>query len=352
MSKPIAIDTQYLQKTLIKLLNTPSPSGMTEEGIQLCLKHFEELGLDCVRTRRGALRAKWAGQDAALPARGIIAHVDTLGAQIKNLKDNGRVGLAMVGHWSARFAEGARCTIHTDTQTYRGTILPLKASGHTFNTEIDTQPSNWQNLEVRIDADLSSKDDLMQAGINVGDMVSVDATPEVVNGYINARHLDDKAGVASMLAAVKALKNAGHTPMADTYFMVSVYEEVGAGAPAILPDDVGSLVSIDNGTTAPGQNSAEHGVTIAMGDMTGPFDRPLTQKLINLCNAHNIQHQRDVFRFYKSDNSTALAAGHDIQAALITFGIDASHGWERIHLNALESVAHLTAQYVCSDGDL
>lgn len=352
MSHPFTIDSAYLQETLLGLLNTPSPSGMTEEAIQLCIKHFEALDLSCERTRRGALRAKWEGKDPQLPARGIIAHVDTLGAQVKALKDNGRLAVTMIGHWSARFAEGARCTIHTDTQTYRGTLLPLKASGHTFNTEIDTQPSNWQNLEIRIDADVFNKADLEKAGFNVGDFVSVDAAPDVVNGYINARHLDDKAGVASMLAAVKALKDAGQQPQANTYFMVSVYEEVGAGAPAILPEEVGSLVSIDNGTTAPGQNSAEFGVTIAMGDMTGPFDAPLTQKLIGLCKTYKIAHQRDVFRFYKSDNSTALAAGHDIQAALITFGIDASHGWERIHMNALESVAQLTAQYVCSGGDL
>ena len=41
----------------------------------------------------------------------IIAHIDTLGAQVKEIKSNGRLALVPVGHWSSRFAEGrdARC---------------------------------------------------------------------------------------------------------------------------------------------------------------------------------------------------------------------------------------------------
>jgi putative aminopeptidase FrvX len=71
---------------------------------------------------------------------------------VKYVKDNGRLELMPIGHWSARFAEGARCTIFTEKGSYRGTILPLKASGHTFHQEVDTQPVGWEHVELRIDA--------------------------------------------------------------------------------------------------------------------------------------------------------------------------------------------------------
>ena len=77
------------------------------------------------------------------------------------------------------------------------------------------------------------------------------------------------------------------------------------------------------------QNSSEFGATICMADMSGPFDHHLTHYLIRLCQEFQIPYQRDVFRFYRSDSAAAVEAGADPRTALATFGIDASHGWER-----------------------
>jgi len=108
------------------------------------------------------------------------------------------------------------------------------------------------------------------------------------------------------------------------------------------------MIAIDNGTTAPGQNSSEYGATIAMADSSGPFDYHLTHRLLELCKEFQIPHQRDVFRYYRSDLAAALQAGHDLHTALVCFGIDGSHGWERIHWNALESLIQLLGLYAQS----
>jgi len=154
--------------------------------------------------------------------------------------------------------------------------------------------------------------------------------------------------VAAMLAALKALREARKVPPVDTFFVFTISEEVGVGAAAVLTGDIASMVTIDNGTTAPGQNSREFGATIAMADMSGPFDYHLTQKLIRLCQDNDIRFQRDVFRFYRSDSASAIVAGHDVRTALVTFGVDSSHGYERIHMHALRSVAELITAYVLS----
>jgi putative aminopeptidase FrvX len=121
-------------------------------------------------------------------------------------------------------------------------------------------------------------------GINIGDFVAIDPGTEFLdNGYIVSRHLDDKAGCAAMLAAIKAMVEAGVQTPVDIHFIFTITEEVGSGASAVLLDNVVAMVSIDNGTTAPGQNSSEFGVTIGMADQVGPFDYHLTRKLIRLC---------------------------------------------------------------------
>jgi peptidase M42 family hydrolase len=345
----LEIDREYLLETLNALLEIPSPTGYTDQVVRHCCEELDRLGLEYELTRRGAIRSVIRGSSRQ-PARAIIAHVDTLGAQVRSLKPNGRAALVPIGHWSSRFAEGARVTLFTRMGAYRGTILPLKASGHTFGKEIDEQPTSWDHVELRVDLDVKSAEDLDCHGIAVGDYVAIDARVEFTdNGYINSRHLDDKAGVASLLTAAKAvLDEPGARLPVDTYFLLSIAEEVGVGASSVLHGDVASMVSVDNGTTAPGQGSAEHGVTIAMADSSGPFDYHLTNKLIDLCQEHRIPFQRDIFRYYRCDSASAVEAGNDIRTALITFGIDASHGYERIHASALEAVAQLITAYVTS----
>ncbi|MFC7498683.1 osmoprotectant NAGGN system M42 family peptidase [Enterovirga sp. GCM10030262] len=347
-----AIDTDYLKEQLKALLCIPSPTGYTDTIVHYVSEELGRLGIDHNVTRRGAILACYRGKQVE-GARAVVAHLDTLGATVKRIKDNGRLELVPIGHWSSRFAEGARVTLFTDEGSFRGSILPLKASGHTFNEEVDTQPVAWTQIEVRIDADSYDRKSSEALGVHVGDFVAIDPQPEFLdNGYIVSRHLDDKAGCAVSLAALKAMVDSKIETPVDVHFIFTITEEVGSGASSVLLDHVVSMVSIDNGTTAPGQNSSEFGATIAMADQVGPFDYHLTRKLIRLCQENDIRHQRDVFRYYRSDSASALEGGADVRTALITFGIDASHGYERIHMHALKSIAELTVLYAASEVEI
>ncbi len=342
------IDSEYLAHTLDKLLHIPSPTGYTDNIVRFVSKQLIELGLQVELTRRGAIKAVRRGKRPE-GARAIVSHLDTLGAQVKFLKSNGRVSLVPIGHWSSRFAEGARATVFSSKGAYRGTILPIKASGHTYNDEIDTLPVSWENVEMRIDAMSRNAEHLDRLGIEIGDIVAIDPQPEFLdNGYIVSRHLDNKAGVAVMLASLKAMQDQKLKTPVDIHFLFSIAEEVGVGAASILSPNVASMIAIDNGTTAPGQNSDEFGVTIAMADQTGPFDYHLTKKMAELCQKNDIRYQKDIFKYYRSDSASAIEAGADVRTSLITFGVDASHGYERIHLHALRSLAELVTAYVSS----
>lgn len=342
------IDEDYLVAQLKALLSIDSPTGYTDQVVHHCSRELERLGLTPELTRRGAIRAVRQGSRRK-GARAIVAHLDTLGAQVKMVKENGRLELVPIGHWSARFAEGGRVTLYSEQGSFRGSVLPLKASGHTFNDAVDTLPVGWEHVELRIDAVTQSRAETRSLGIDVGDFVAFDTGAEFLdNGYINSRHLDDKAGVAIALAAIEALEREQVTTPVDVHWLFTIAEEVGVGAASIVTPEIASMVTIDNGTTAPGQNSSEFGVTIAMADQSGPFDYHLTKKLVDLCREENIPFQKDVFRYYRSDSASAIEAGHDVRTALATFGIDASHGYERIHVHALNSVAELVAAYAAS----
>jgi peptidase M42 family hydrolase len=344
----ITIDEAYLARQLKELLSIYSPTGYTDQVVRYTTRELEKLGLTAELTRRGAIRAIRQGSRRKA-ARAIVTHLDTLGAQVKMVKENGRLELVPIGHWSARFAEGARVTLFAEIGSFRGTILPPKASGHTFNEEVDTAPIGWTHAELRLDAVTRSKAETLALGIDVGDFVGIDPQPEFLdNGFIISRHLDDKAGVAIALAAIKALEESGRASPVDVHWLFTIAEEVGVGAASIVTPEIASMVTIDNGTSAPGQNSSEFGVTIAMADQAGPFDYHLTRKLVDLCRELDLPFQKDIFRYYRSDSASAIEAGHDVRTALLAFGIDASHGYERIHMHALASIAKLVAEYVVS----
>ncbi|MBX3313247.1 MAG: osmoprotectant NAGGN system M42 family peptidase [Actinobacteria bacterium] len=342
------IDVDWMLDVLVRLLRTPSPSGRTDAVMQLVGELVDDIGLPFQLTRRGALIAELPGRSEAVD-RACIVHADTIGAMVSRLKDNGRLEVIPIGTWSARFAEGCRVTVFPDDNrvTYTGTVLPLKASGHAFGDEVDTQGVGWDHVEVRIDEDVSDAAGLAALGIQVGDTVALVALPEITDtGFIVSRHLDGKAGVAAALAAAKAIVDGGIVPEHRANLIVTIAEEVGLGATHGLGPDVAEMVSIDNAVCAPGQHSIEDGVTIPMADLSGPFDYHLTRRLCHLCITHDIPHVRDTFRWYRSDVAAALEAGAETRAALIAFGLDASHGSERSTVASLTAVGDLLTRWL------
>jgi peptidase M42 family hydrolase len=341
-------DLNYLQRVLLEMLAIPSPTGFTDTIVRYVAERLKELGIPFELTRRGTIRATLKGRRYS-PDRAIAAHLDTIGASVREIQDNGRLGLSPVGCWSSRFAEGSRVSVFTDTGVVRGSVLPLLASGHAFNTAVDEMPISWNHVELRLDGYTASRADTLALGINVGDFVAFDPMPEFTDsGYISSRHLDDKAGVAALLASLKAVIESGREPPIDCHPLFTITEETGSGAAGALPWDVSEFVGIDIAPTAKGQESSEHAVTVAMQDSGGPYDFHLSRHLLKLAEANEVPVRRDLFRYYHSDAQSAIAAGHDIRTALLAFGCDATHGYERTHIDSLAAMSRLISAYLLS----
>jgi peptidase M42 family hydrolase len=350
----IPVSQEAIVQFLAELLAIPSPSGFTDEIVHYTGKKLEELGVEYDLTRRGTMRAilrrNMPERRKESPACAIVSHLDTLGAMVREIKSNGRLALIPIGTWSSRWAEGGRVTIFSEGgRQFRGSVLPLLASGHVYNEAIDSQPVNWDQLELRVDEPVESATDTAALGIHIGDVVAFDTNPEFLdNGFIVSRHLDDKAGVAAVLAALKAVVEAKVPIPMDCHVVFTVSEEVGSGARAVIESDVSEVIGIDIGPVASGQGARENGVTIPLMDSSGPHDYHLTRRLLTLCDQHGIPAHRDVFRFYHSDASAAVSAGHDVRTALLCFGADASHGYERTHMSVLTQLAEVISLYMQS----
>ncbi|SDN37281.1 osmoprotectant NAGGN system M42 family peptidase [Pseudomonas jinjuensis] len=341
-------DLNYLQQVLLEMLAIPSPTGFTDTIVRYVAERLEELGVPFELTRRGTIRATITGKRNS-PDRAVSAHLDTIGAMVRSIKPNGRLCLAPVGCWSSRFAEGSRVTVFCENGVLRGSVLPLMASGHAFNTAVDSLPVSWDNIELRLDAATASQADSEALGVSIGDFVAFDPLPEFTeSGHISARHLDDKAGVAALLTALKAIRESGQEPPIDCHPLFTITEEIGSGTAGALPWDVSEFVGIDIAPVAEGQNSSEHAVSVAVQDSGGPYDYHLSRHLLRLADRHEIGVRRDLFRYYQSDAQSAITSGHDIRTALLAFGCDATHGYERTHIDSLAALARLLTAYLLS----
>jgi peptidase M42 family hydrolase len=352
----LPIDMAFVQEVLVDLLRTPSPTGRTDAAVQYIGERLLDLGLDLKVTRRGLLNATMAGRRTR-PDRAVVVHADTIGCMVERVKENGRLQVTQLGTHSSRFAEGAHVIIYTDDAAvdspgamYTGTVLPLKASGHNYGDEVDTQGVGWPLVEVRIDEPTTTAEETAALGIRVGDFVALEANPVITpSGFVKSRHLDDKAGIAAALGAFKALRDERITPRVSAHLLVTIAEEVGHGATHGLDTDVAEMVAVDNAVVAPLQQSREDSANIAMLDSTGPFDYHFSRRLLAMAAEHGVRHTRDTFRHYRSDAASAVEAGLEIRTALVGFGVDSSHGHERTHLSGIEAVAELLALYLQTD---
>ncbi len=341
------MDQSYIYEKLNTLLNIPSPTGHTEKALAFVEEEFKKMDIPSRRNNKGALIATLQGQNVEKEVT-LSAHVDTLGAMVKEIKSNGRLKITQLGGYVWSTIEGENVIIENlDGKQYTGTVLTTKASSHVHGSQTDELKRNMDNMEIRIDELVNSKEDVINLGFNVGDFVFFDPRTSVTpSGFIKSRHLDDKAGVISILAMAKYLVENKIKPKYTTNFFISNYEEVGHGASASIPDKTFEFLAIDMAAPGEGQTSDEFSVTICAKDSSGPYDYELRKRLIDLARDQGLNYKIDIYPYYGSDGSAALRAGNDIKVGLIGPGVDASHSFERTHIEAIENTVQLGILYL------
>jgi len=347
MTRLPQVDMAYVEDLLVKMLAIPSPAGYTEEAVALLEREVAALGLETRRTNKGGLLVTIPGTDDD-NHRLLSGHVDTLGAMVREVKSSGRLKYVPIGGGWAQAIEGEYCTVITSGGgRHTGTILTTKAAAHVYGKEGQDLERKHENMEIRLDERVRTADEVRALGIGVGDFVAFDTRTVVTPaGFIKSRHLDDKASVAAMFGVLRTLVQGGMTPAATTHWFVTNFEEVGHGAAVGAPPRTKEFIAVDMGCVGDGIQATEFDVSICARDSSGPYDLGLRQRLVELCREHEIPHAVDIYPFYGSDASAALRAGADVRAIVIGPGVDASHAFERTHLEAIRATADLLLAYV------
>jgi putative aminopeptidase FrvX len=342
------IDMDYVVNIMEKLIDIPSPSGFTDKIIEFLEQELKTLSITSQRIQKGGLLVTVVGTEQS-KHRLVSAHVDTLGAMVKEITEKGKIKMTLVGGFTFNSIEGEYCQVHTlDGRVYTGTIHLSKTSVH-IHKDTHLIERSAENMEVRLDARVGNVEEVKELGIQLGDFISF--APRFVkldNGFIKSRHIDAKAPVACLLTILKDFSQNNAVIPYTTHFFFSNNEEIGFGANSNIPQETVEYVSVDIGICGIGQASDEFSVSICAKDSGGPYHYQLRKQLVNLAAENNIAYKIDIFPNYGSDATSAMHAGYDVKHGLIGPGVNSSHSMERTHVESLIQTSKLLRSYLLS----
>ena len=331
----------FIAEQLKTLTAIPSPSGYTKNATDYLMKLLQDMGYEPKLSRKGNVFVTLGGDGEPLV---LAAHVDTLGAMVRSIKDIGRLRPTTLGGHVWSTADGENCTIHTrDGKVYTGVVLNTEPSAHVADKKVETLE---ENMEILLDEPVSTKAETLALGIQTGDIIAMDTRTVITEGgYIKSRFLDDKLSASILLGIAKIVKDESLSFHRKVSLLFTVYEEVGHGG-SFVPEDTTEMISVDMGCVGADLGCTERMVSICAKDSGGPYNYDLVTELSNIAKEEQLDYAIDVYPHYGSDVEATLHAGYDIRHGLIGPGVYASHNYERSHLDGVKNTFLLLTTYI------
>ena len=333
---------EYIVEQTEKVIGIDSPTGYHYNVQKYLVDTIQAMGFEVRTLRKGGVIANLGGEGNPLM---MLAHVDTLGAFVHYIKGNGRLAISN-GTLNPNNIETENVRVITRSgAVYEGTIQLENASVH-VNPDVNAE-RKFTNLEVVLDEDVTSKEDVEKLGICAGDFLAVEPRFQVTEkGYIKSRFLDDKAPSGVLLGIAKYVSEHPGCLKRNVQLFFTTFEEIGHGASAGIPEEIEDLLAVDMGCVGDHLACTEKQVSICAKDSSGAYHFEMTNELIEVAKEHGIDYAVDIYPSYGSDAGAALRSGKDVRYALIGQGVYASHGYERTHKDGMKQTFELALNYV------
>jgi len=334
----------YMLDVLERMLAIKSPSGYTKEITGFLCSELQASGYQPNTLRKGGVNVNLGGNGSPIM---LFGHVDTLGGVVASIKSNGGLMLTNIGGLNPNNTETEQVTVITrDGREYEGTLQVANASIH-VNPKINDPRDFKANIEVLLDEFVTSAKEVEELGIQNGDFIALNPRFTVTKkGYIKSRFLDDKASSAVLLTLAKYYADEKLIPNRNVWLSFTMFEEIGHGGAAGIPDCIEDVISVDMGCVGTGLKCTERMVSICPKDSGGVYHYALTNELIAAAKKAKADYALDVYPMYGSDVEVTLRAGFDVRHGLIGPGVYASHGYERTHIDGLVNTFKLLHAYL------
>lgn len=328
---------------LIKLCESAHVSGYGSEGTEIIRAAFSEYLPDVTTDGFGNVIGfkKGKGKGKLM----FAAHMDEIGLMVSDIDERGYVGFTTIGGFDSRVFPAMEVTIHGKEKIFGVIgikpphILPPEDAKKVFKAEellIDTGYGREKLVSV----------------IRVGDIITIRSkAAELKNGCLSIKSMDDSAGVAALLSAIKNLRRVDCDY--DVYFVATEQEEVGlrgaeTSAYSIEPD---IAVAIDVGfAKTPDVNSSrviDMGKGPAVG--VGPHIHPAVfARLKRAAKDANLRYQVEALPSHTGTDADSMQlSGTGVATGVISIPLKYMHTpVETVKLDDIEQTGRLLAEFV------
>ena len=316
---------------LYKYLNNNAPVGQEVNGQKIWLSYLkpyvDDYFTDAYGTAVGVINPN-AEYKVVLEA-----HADEIAWYINYISKEGYIYVIRNGGSDYEIAPSMHAKIHTTDKGVLNAVFGWPAI-HVRRTAAEKEKK--PNIEnVVLDAGFSSKEEAIESGVNVGDIVTFDQDLREVNGkYWVGRGLDNRMGgftiaeVARMLHETKAKLPFG------LYIVNAVQEEVGHNGARMIAErirpDVALVTDVCHCTGSPLYNKIKHGDTVAgKGPVisTAPAVHPNMRKmLLEVAKREKIDFQLAASQYATGTDTDTFAFSHrGVPSALLSTPLKYMH---------------------------
>ena len=324
-----------------KLSASPSPSGfeknISKRIVALLSRFVDETAVDGFGNVYGI--KKCGKKDAKCIL--LDAHIDEIGLIVTGEED-GFLRFGTLGGVDPRILPAGCVTVLSDPPR-KGVITTVPP--HLLTAADMKKAFELDDLFIDVGAEGKS-------GIPVGTPVVFDSEPcRLQGGYITARALDDRAGLAAILKAISLLK--GKKLPFDIVVLASAQEEVGCrgakiGAYTVDPE-CAIVVDVTHAHTAGADKSetfdAGSGAIIGIGpNMT----KRISSKLIEVAKDKKIPHKLEICPGHSGTNAWSVQTVREgIATGLISIPLKYMHTpVETVKKNDIEASAKLISEFI------
>ena len=339
-----------LASLLKKFSDAHGLSGYEDDVAALLRQEMEPLVDDVSIDRMGNVIGVRAGEG---PTVMIAAHMDEIGAMVSHIDDDGYLKMVPVGGWSDQTILGQRVMVHASD----GRLLPgVIGSRPPHMMDAEERKRLIKAKEMFVDCGATNAANAGELGIAVGSLITLDRDLCLLgNDFVTGKALDNRAGVVSMIWALRLLKD---KPVRATIQAVgTVQEEVGLKGARTSAYGLDPDVAIATDVTIPGDNpgvtksespvAAGKGPSITIIDAAGRgviTPRPVLRWLRETAEASSIPYQVQVGNGGNTDATAISITKSGIPCGVISVPTRYIHSpVEVLSLRDLEQSATLIA---------
>jgi tetrahedral aminopeptidase len=279
----------------------------------------------------------------------LAAHMDEIGFMVRHIDERGFLRIQPLGGFDPRVLIAQRAVVHARSGSQlRGVLTPATKPIHLIG---DEKPGAPKLEEFYIDLGLPGE--RVREQVSLGDPVTLDRTFERLGDTVIGKAMDDRAGVFTMIEALRRLGRHEVNVLA----VATVQEEVGLRGATTAAFSVEPDVAIALDTTlaidTPGMPETEavtrlgEGVAIKVFDSSFIPNYKLVRHMRDVAERYSITHQLEVLPRGGTDAGAMQRARSG--AAAITLSIPSRYVHtvnEMVSLGDLDAAATLLARYL------